>query len=123
MKSFTKKAFFVALLVMSFAAVPAVLAGTGPGHYNGPGDEPGPPDRDVVVYTVVVEGFAVWVSTVDGVIIVEDCEGYLTTVHGLPLWLNIKVGDYVVINCRISPDGKYVASYLTINNGPVIVLR
>jgi hypothetical protein len=116
MKSSTKRLFVIVLIVMSFVAVPVVFAGTGPG-YNGPGSEPGPPDHPDSC-TTVVEGKVTYVSDDVGVIMVDDD----ITVNGLPLWLNIVVGDYVVINCRISPDGKYVACYLTIN-GVLVNLR
>ena len=117
MKSSTKGLVVILVIVMCFFAVPVVFAGAGPG-YNGPGDEPGPP-VPLDYCATVVTGTVTWVSTEVGVIKVED----EITVYGLPLWLDIKEGDEVVINYWISPDGKYVACYLTINDDEVIDLR
>ena len=114
------KAYIQKICILLFCclalAVPVVFAGAGQGGYNGPGNEPGPPDHPDIDYcTTVVAGTVSWVSETDGVIKVSDGVATETTVNGVPLWLNIAVDDYVVINCRISPDGKYVACYLTIN--------
>ena len=119
MKRSTKGLFVRVFIVMSFVAVPVVFAGDGPG-YNNPGSgSQGPPDHpDYDPCTTVVAGIVTWVSTIDGVIEVDD----EITVNGLPLWLGIQVGDTVVINGRVSPDGKYVACYLTIN-GVLVNLR
>jgi hypothetical protein len=119
MKSSIKGLIVILVIVMSFVAVPAVFAGTE--AYNNPGyqnDDPGKHEGYNPCDTVVA-GEVTWVSTGDGVIVIDDD----ITVNGLPLWLNIQKGDEVVINCRISPDGKYVACYLTINNGDPINLR
>jgi glyoxylate utilization-related uncharacterized protein len=46
------------------------------------------------------------------------------TVYGIStIWVDINEGDYVVINAFVSPEGKLVACYLTINGGEVIELR
>lgn len=111
MKSSAKGLFVIVLIVMSFVAVPVVFAGTGPG-YNRPGSEDPPDHPDYDPCTTVVAGAVTWVSTVDGVIEVDND----IIVNGLPLWLNIQAGDEVVINCRISPDGNYVACYLESND-------
>jgi hypothetical protein len=100
MKSSIKKMFVVLAVVMSFVAVQAVWA-------------VGPDCTEVVTGTVsdvLVDNHAV---------VVEGDQ----TVYGIPLiWVNINEGDLVVINAFVSPDGNFVACYLTIN-GTLVELR
>jgi len=114
MKSSIKTLFVILAIVMSFVAVQAVWAGTGPGNGSeSPGSE-GPS------CTAVVSGEVTALDKYSGTIVVDD----ETTINGIPLpWLDINVGDSVVVNCLVSPDGIYVACYLTINGGDVIELR
>ena len=116
MKRFNKTLFVILVVVMSFVAVPAVFAGTGTGSGSeGPGNGSGGP-----ICTAVVAGEVTALDKYSGEIVVDD----ETTISGIPLpWLDINVGDQVVVNCLVSLDGKYVACYLTINGGDVIELR
>ena len=116
MKRFKKALFVILVVVMSFVMVQAVFAGTGPANGSeGPGSGSGGPSC-----TEVVAGYVTALDEYIGEIVVDD----ETTISGIPLpWLDINVGDRVVVNCLVSPDGKYVACYLTINGGDVIELR
>jgi len=92
---------------MSLGTVPAVFAGQGLGSV-GPS------------CTEVVEGIVTALDDSIHAIVVENN----TTIGGVPFtWIDIEVGDRVVVNCFVSPEGKYVACYLTINGGDVIELR
>ena len=104
----SKVTLFVLLaIVMSLGTVPAVFAGQGPGTV-------GPSCTDVVEGTVTALDDSIHAIVVDDE----------TTIGGVPFtWIDVNVGDQVVVNCFVSPEGKYVACYLTINNGPVIELR
>ena len=116
MKSSKKILCVLLAVVMSLVAVPAVFAGTGPGYGSeGPGSGSGGP-----ICTAVVAGEVTALDEYTGTIVVDG----ETTIEGIPLlWLDITVGDQVVVNCFVSPDGMYVACYLTINGGDVIELR
>jgi hypothetical protein len=98
MKSSTKGLFVILVIVMSFVAVQAVWAGGSNCTEVVAGDV-----TDVPEHSVVVNGSQI--------------------VYGILPWVEINVGDYVVINAFVSPDGKLVACYLTIGGGEVIDLR
>ena len=98
MKSSTKGLFGILVIVMSFVAVQAVWAGGSNCTEVVAGEV-----TDVLEHSVVVDGYQI--------------------VYGIPTWVDINEGDYVVINAFVSPDGKFVACYLTINGGEVIELR
>jgi hypothetical protein len=101
MKSSIKTLFVILAIVMSFVAVQAVWAKGGPSC------------------TEVVEGKVTALDDIYHAIVVEG----ETTIYGIPLpWLDIKVGDEVVVNCFVSLEGNYVACYLTVN-GKLIELR
>jgi len=96
MKSTIWKLFVTLAIVMSFIAVQAVWAGTGPGG-------PIPTCSETVKGTVtMVYGDAI---EVDGIII-----------YGIPDWLDIESGDQVVVTCFVSPEDNYVACDVTIND-------
>ena len=99
MKSSTKGLFVILVIVMSFVAVQAVWAGGSNCTEVVTGEV-----TDVLEHAVVVDGSQI--------------------VYGIPtIWVDINEGDYVVINAFVTPDGKFVACYLTINGGEVIDLR
>ena len=99
--------FVLLVIVMSLGTVPAVFAGQGLGSV-------GPSCTEVVAGTVTALDDSIHAIVVD-----DD-----TTIGGVPFtWIDIKVGDSVVVNCFVSPEGKYVACYLTINDGDLIELR
>ena len=104
----SKVTLFVLLaIVMSLGTVPAVFAGQGRGP-EGPS------------CTAVVEGEVTSLDESIHAIVVDD----ETTIGGVPFtWIDVNVGDTVVVNCFVSLEGKYVACYLTINDGQVIELR
>ena len=99
MKSSTKGLFVILVIVMSFVAVQAVWAGGSNCTEVVTGEV-----TDVYEHSVVVDGNQI--------------------VYGIStVWVDINVGDDVVINAFVTPDGKFVACYLTINGGEVIDLR
>jgi len=107
MKRFKVTLFVLLAIVMSLGTVPAVFAGQGPGLVN-------PSCTDVVAGEVTALDDSIHAIVVDDE----------TTIGGVPLtWIDVNVGDEVVVNCFVSPEGKYVACYLTINGGDVIELR
>jgi hypothetical protein len=103
MKSSMKGLFVILAIVMSLVAVQTLWAKGG------------------LDCTTVVKGNVSEIWDDFNAIIVEDDK----TVYGIPLpWLDIKVGDDVLINAHECPDtGKLMACYLTINEGEVIDLR
>jgi len=107
MKHSIKGLFVILAIVMSLGTVPAVFAGQGPGLVS-------------PICTDVVAGEVTALDDSIHAIVVDD----ETTIGGVPLtWIDVNVGDKVTVNCFVSPDGKYVACYLTINGGPAIELR
>lgn len=98
MKSSTKGLFVILVIVMSFVAVQAVWAGGSNCTAVVTGEV-----TDVLEHSVVVDGYQI--------------------VYGILPWVDINEGDDVVINAFVTPDGKFVACYLTINGGEVIELR
>lgn len=90
MKSTIWKLFVTLAIVMSFIAVQAVWAGTGPSGY-------------VPLCSERVAGEVTMVAGDE--IVVEDTY----TIHGIPDWLVIEEGYYVEVICFVSPDGYYVA--------------
>ena len=101
MKSSIKTLFVILAIVMSFVAVQAVSAGTGP---SGP----------IPICSESVEGVATMVEGLDAIDVV-DVNGEITTINGIPAWLYLD-GMVVVVFYFESPDGKYVACYLTVDN-------
>ena len=99
MKSSTKGLFGILVIVISFVAVQAVWAGGSNCTEVVTGEV-----TDVLEHAVVVDGNQI--------------------VYGIStVWVDINVGDDVVINAFVTPDSKFVACYLTINGGEVIELR
>ena len=103
MKISTKGLFVIALIVMSFVAVPAVLAESG--RYNNPGyqnDDPGKPDFEdpcvnIVVGCVTATGYRT--------IVLDD-----STVIKTPLnWALPVVDEKIWVKYWVNPDGVKVA--------------
>jgi len=109
----SKVTLFVLLaIVMSLGTVPAVFAGQGPGLVS-------PSCTDVVAGEVIDI-----VDSIHTIVVYDGTTETTTTIVGVPLtWIDVDDGDEVVVNYFVSPDGKNVACYLTINGGPVIELR
>ena len=95
MKSSIKTLFVILAIVMSFVSVQAVWAKGGP---SGP----------IPSCSETVEGVATMVDGLDAI----EVDG--TTIYGIPVWLDLEGMD-VVVTYFESPDGKYVACYLTVD--------
>jgi len=98
MKNPIKKLFILLAMVMSFVVVQAAWA---------------------IDCVDVVAGTVTAITDTGEITVGDD-----TTVYGVPAdWDIVAVGDEVVINVHVTNNNKFIACYLTVDEGEAIELR